>query len=74
MDIFELQLLDKTYHIELKEDQTFNVLHDGVLMGSIYPEAGDLAIEWRSKDKLAPAFVRQLGEQLTKYQLERDAL
>lgn len=74
MEIFELQLQGKTYHIAPQENKTFNVLQNGVQLGSIYPEAGDLAIEWHSKDNLAPAFVRQLGEQISKYQIERDAL
>jgi len=67
MEAFEVQLLDKTYGIEPQENGTFRVMDGEEKIGVVYPEPGDLAIEWKSMDDLENEFVEQLGELISEH-------
>lgn len=69
MENFEIQLLDKTYGIEPQENGTFRVMEEGEKIGVVYPEPGDLAIEWKSMDGLEDGFVQQIGELISEHNM-----
>jgi len=70
MENFEIQLLEKRYGIEPQENGTFRIMDAGEKIGVIYPEPGDLAIEWRTMDELEPDFVAQLGELISEHNID----
>jgi len=70
MENFEIQLLDKSYGVEPQDNGTFRILDAGEKIGVIYPEPGDLTIEWRTMDELEPDFVAQLGELISEHNID----
>ncbi len=67
MENFEVQFLGKQYSVEPQDNGTFRIMDAGEKIGVIYPEPGDLAIEWRTMDELEPDFVAQLGELISEH-------
>lgn len=74
MENFEIQLLDKTYSILPQENGTFRVMEGAQKIGVVYPEPGELAIEWKSMDELESGFVEQLGELISEHQMGDEAV
>lgn len=69
MEAFEIQLLDKRYLVEPHDNGTFRILDDQDTIGVIYPEPGDLAVEWKTMDNMEVNFVGQLGELIAEHQM-----
>ena len=74
MEAFNIQLLDKSYSIEPQDNGTFRLMDNGEKIGVIYPEPGDLAVEWRSMDGLEEDFVAQVGELIAEHNLKDQSL
>lgn len=70
MEQFNVQLLDKTYGVDPQENGTFRIFEGEEKLGVIYPEPGDLAIEWKTMDDLEADFVAQLGELISEHNME----
>ena len=67
MEKFTVQVADKTYAIEPQENGTFRVFDGEEKIGVVYPEPGDLEIEWKSMDELESGFVTQIGELISEH-------
>ena len=74
MEAFNIQLLDKTYGVEPQENGTFRLIEGEEKIGVVYPEPGDLAVEWRSMDDLEEDFVAQIGELIAEHNLRDQSL
>ena len=69
MENFNVQLLEKNYTIEPQENGTFRIFEGEEKIGVIYPEPGDLAIEWKTMDDLEEGFVTQIGELISEHNM-----
>lgn len=69
MENFNIQLLDKNYTIEPQENGTYRIVEGGEKIGVVYPEPGDLDIEWKTMDDLEEGFVAQIGELITEHNM-----
>ena len=69
MENFNIQLLDKNYTIEPQENGTYRIVEGEEKIGVVYPEPGDLDIEWKTMDDLEEGFVAQIGELITEHNM-----
>jgi len=74
MEQFEVQLFGATYTIMPQDNRTFLVMEGQQELGTIYPEAGTLGIEWKANDGLEEGFAEQLGELITEHELGKSVL
>jgi len=69
MKPFDIVHENKPYEVVLTGNRTFLIIQDGNRFGTISPEAGDLALEWQSKDIEDKNLVCELGELISAHQI-----
>ncbi|RZK57709.1 MAG: hypothetical protein EOO87_02200 [Pedobacter sp.] len=74
MQKFTVQIHEKTLTIQPKESGSFTIIDKGTKLGTIYPEPGDLQLEWRSDDPLKEDFISKIGELITLHNLGKTTL
>jgi hypothetical protein len=74
MENFEIQLLGATYTVEPQENGTFRILQAGQKVGTVYPEPGTLAVEWKTMDDIGEDFAAQIGELISAHEMGKTKL
>jgi hypothetical protein len=54
----------KAIRVEVPKPGDYVVYINGERSGHIYPETGDTALHWRSKDKISQRLVNEIGAQV----------
>ncbi|RZM27431.1 MAG: hypothetical protein EOO88_13230 [Pedobacter sp.] len=69
MKPFDILHENKPYEVFLTDNRSFLIIQDGNRFGTISPEAGDLTLEWQSKDIEDKNLVCELGELISAHQI-----
>lgn len=54
----------KAIRVEVPKPEDYVVYINGERIGHIYPEVGNTALQWRSKDKISQRLVNEIGAQV----------